>query len=386
MKTVILDATPLDTGHRTRGIGRYVQGLICGFKELHASGDLDICLKLLRVSEDGDTAPDDDGPFRAVPYKRTQRSAAARMHLENRLRLDRVLPPGASLYHATGMEGYSRRTPWVATCHDLIPLLLGRAYLPRWALARRAFWRMYLTALKTSAARIIAISEHTRATLTDRFGVRPDRVDVVYHGLSPWFSEPADVPTVTDRIRTATDRPFVLFVGGFDPRKNFPLLVDALWQMPAADRPRLLVAGQRSLVHRSAHGRLRRLRRLRHVFLEFVSDVDLRFLYHRARCLAFPSHEEGWGFPIVEGMAAGAPVVCADFGSMAEAAGGAALTADVTRADALADALSRLCASDSLRLDRIRAGRSRVKTLRWQECARRVVDSYRAVDTNYALK
>jgi glycosyltransferase involved in cell wall biosynthesis len=238
------------------------------------------------------------------------------------------------------------------------------------------FWNNYVQVLREQANRIIAISEHTRGTLIEHFDMDERKIDVVYHGLSPYWSAPADVPTVSERIRKATAVPYILFVGGFDPRKNFPKLIQALWLIPPERRPRLLVAGGRSKSNKKDHARLPRIGQMDVHFLEYISDDDLRWLYSQALCLAFPSHEEGWGFPIVEAMAAGTPVVCADHGSMREAAGGAAITTNVNRVEELSHALSIPIESSSIRDERVAAGRERVQSLTWKACAQSVSDVY----------
>lgn len=187
MTRVLLDATPLDTGHARRGIGRYVQGLLEGFRTLSPSA---IEVELLALP----TRRDDR--FRVHPYDRRAVEWASTMAIENRLRMDRVIPRGIDLYHATSMEGASRRVPFVATCHDLIPLLLRGPYLPRASLTARWFWHDYISRLRHDARVVIAISDHVRRCLIDRFGVRPDKIVVVHHGVSPFWSEhdPSDAP------------------------------------------------------------------------------------------------------------------------------------------------------------------------------------------------
>ena len=376
--SVVLDATALDSGHRTRGIGRYVQGLVQGFAALHRHGELDdLPLRLLRIAGVQPTDEDRALPFERVDYKRIIRRGASEMHIENRLTLDRALPPDTVMYHATAMEGCSQRYPWVATCHDLIPVLLRGSYLRPWAVKERAFWSGYMRRLREDARLVIAISDHTRRTLIETAGVPDDRIRVVHHGLTPFWFEAADCAGVSGTVRRAAERPFVLFVGGFDARKNFATLLAGLAMIPSTQRPRLLVAGHRTPTIRRRHGRIRGLRRLEASFFEYVSDEDLRFLYSRAVCLAFPSREEGWGFPIVEAMAVGTPVVCAAHGSMVEAAGGAAITCNVSRAEDIAHSIRALVESDDARSTAIEAGRTRARALTWEQCAREVAAVYR---------
>jgi glycosyltransferase involved in cell wall biosynthesis len=371
---VVLDATPLDTGHRTRGIGRYVQGLVEGFASLQADDALNIDLRLLRATPAGDS------PFAEVHYPRRVMTGATAMYVENRARLDRSLPADTALYHGTAMDGVCRTRPWVATCHDLIPLLIQWPYLKPWNLSAQWFWRDYARRLATRAdglRQIVATSAHVKGVLVDRFGVEEERVHVIHHGLSPFWSQPAAAEGVSARALAAAEGgDFVLFVGGFDARKNLKTLLRALAIMPKGLRPRLVLAGVCSDTLRRKVKATALLTGLRVTFAGYVNDEDLRWLYSRARCLAFPSVEEGWGFPIVEAMAVGTPVVCARWGSMVEAAGGAAVTTDVKRFEDLSHSIRVVLESEATRAERVAAGKVRAAALTWGGYAERLQGVY----------
>jgi glycosyltransferase involved in cell wall biosynthesis len=375
---VVLDATPLDTGHRTRGIGRYVQGLLEGFAALRARGELAVALRALRAVG-GVEAGRSEG-FEEVRYPRRVMGGATWMYLENRARLDGYLPADAALYHGTAMEGVCRTRPWVATCHDLIPLLLRGPYLKPWNVSARWFWRDYarrLTGRADGLRQVVATSAHVKQTLVERFGLEAARVHVIHHGLSPfWLEAPTTEGVSAQAQAAAAGEPFVLFVGGFDPRKNLATLLRALSIIPRSQRPRLVLAGVCGETVRGEVEDAARRWGLRVTFAGYVGDRDLRWLYHRARCLAFPSVEEGWGFPIVEAMAVGTPVVCAGWGSMVEAAGGAAITTDVKRFEDLSHSLRVALTSEATRQERVAAGKARARALTWEAYARRLQGVY----------
>ena len=373
MSTIVVDATGLDSGHRTRGIGRYVQGLVQGLAELVPPGG-PLRIELLRLADRkaGGEAP----AFREVEFARRTAKDAFWMFLENRVRLGELLRGRADLYHATGMEGVVTGLPWVATCHDLIPLDLRGPYLRPWDLEAQVFWRAYVHRLRHGPRRIIAISQFVRQRLIEAYGVPAQNVDVVYHGVAPFWHEPAGAPS--QAVQAVAERPFLLFVGGFDARKNMAGTLEALSSMDPRVRPRLVVAGARTPVIKRRHNRLLRRHPVDVTFLEYVDDEALRWLYSRAVALAFPSTAEGWGFPIVEAMAAGCPVICAGFGSMVESGGGAAHTVDIHSPRAIAQAVAELSASVSLQSERRAAGRERAATLTWRACAEGVLETYSA--------
>ena len=368
MTRVLLDATPLDTGHARRGIGRYVQGLLEGFRSIEPSAIAPELLALPNRKEDR---------FRVHPYARRAVEWASLMAIENRLRIDQIIPEGIDLYHATSMEGASRRVPFVATCHDLIPLLLRGPYLPRASLTARWFWHDYITRLRRDARVVIAISDHVRTCLTHRFEVRADKVVVVHHGVSPFWSALDPTHEPPSAARAAAERPFVIYVGGYDVRKRVGSLIDAVAAVDASHRPRVVLVGStagdaaRRLIAEVAARSAVDL-----TSLDYVSDRDLRWLYRRALCLGFTSIEEGWGFPIVEAMAAGTAVVCAPYGAMSEAAGGAALTADPNDIRAFSDAIGRLALNPSLQSDLAAKGLERVQPLTWARTANATRSAY----------
>ena len=371
---VVLDTTPLDSGHRTRGLGRYVQGLLEGFTALERRGELPVELILLRSSRGGTIA--DQLPFEKIFYPRQIQRGAGLMCLENQLRIDRYLPERTALYHGTAMEGITRRFPWLATCHDLIPLLLRGPYLRPWQLGQQLFWRTYAHNLRSRADHIVAISHHVKQTLVQQFKVDGAKVEVIHHGLSPFWSGEPGGAAAAPAVEQLKQVPFVLFVGGFDSRKNFDRATRALGRIPRVERPRLVVVGARESLVKLRHLGLLLRCPLDVTFLEYTDDGDLRWLYSRCRCLLFPSREEGWGFPIVEAMAAGAPVICADQGSMREAAGGAAVTVDVSSPEAISRAVQRLCTDRAFRQQHIEAGRTRALELTWEETARSTAEVY----------
>lgn len=378
MPHIALDTTPVDTMHRNRGIGRYAQGLIQGFSRLEQDGDIgDITLTLLRQPHEGSLSVD-PGALTQHTLGRFFTKGIMRMWSENELRMDGMLPANVDLYHATSMEGVSKRTPWVPTCHDLIPVLMPQDYFQDLrSKTRIPWWDTYINAMRDRAERVVAISHHVKSTLVDR-GIPDDKIDVVYHGLSDfWGAEDGAAKRATHVLSATGQGPYVLFIGGYDPRKNFAGLTLALSLIPQSRRPRLIAVGGRKRAAQKETEALVRRHGIDATFLGYIDDVSLRYLYRNSRGLVFPSTEEGWGFPIVEAMAAGTPVVCADFGSMLESAGDAAITCDVNEADALSHAIMHMVEDEALRQDHIEQGLERVKALTWKNSARELLEVWR---------
>jgi glycosyltransferase involved in cell wall biosynthesis len=192
-------------------------------------------------------------------------------------------------------------------------------------------------------------------------------------------------PGGADPAGEGPEAPF-LFVGTLEPRKNLGRLLEAyrlLLDRKAGDAgpvPPLVLAGapgwggaglQRPLHELQARGQLR---------LEGYCGPDrLWQLYRSARALLFPSLHEGFGFPILEAMAAGLPVLTSARGAMQEVAGDAALLVDPEDPGAIADALQRLQTDARLRLELVTAGWARVRSWTWRRTAEATADVYRRV-------
>ena len=286
---------------------------------------------------------------------------------------------GADVYHSLFyLMPLRPGVPVVLTLMDVIPLVRPETQ-PAW---KRAAFTLSLGAAIARADRLVAISESTRRDVRERFGLAPDRVRAVPIGVDARFA-PVSVPAVDAlRARLGLARPYLLYVGSNKPHKNLPRLVEAFLAI-APSRPGidLTVAGVWDPRYGEARERARaggedgtRVR-----FLGPVDDADLPALYSGALAFAFPSLYEGFGLPVLEAMACGAPVVCGDGSSLPEVAGDAALLVDARSTDALAGALARLCDDDALRADLARRGPARAAAFPWSRTARAYLDLYREI-------
>jgi glycosyltransferase involved in cell wall biosynthesis len=280
---------------------------------------------------------------------------------------------GADLVHCPA--AFAARVPdrpLVLTIHDLLPFRYPELF-PRVVIAySRLAWR----SAARRAARVITGSEHTRAELTSLVGVEAERVVVTPYGVSERFR-----PLAPDRDwlgqRFGIDRPFVLCVGTLEPRKNLLTALRAFDRIADETGALLVVAGGagwgNALFERElprAAGRVR--------LTGYVSDEELVRLYSGAGCFLFPSLYEGFGLPVLEAMACGAPVVTGDTSSLPEAAGDAALTVPPSDVEAVADAVKRVLEDTELAADLRRRGLERAATRTWDACAEATVAVYRA--------
>lgn len=259
--------------------------------------------------------------------------------------------------------------PTVVVVHDLAfqrhPETAPLHVPPAW---RRGFARDL-----AAAAAVIVPSEAVRSDVLELHGLAPATVHVIPHGVdAARMVPPEDIEAV--RIRYGVTGPFALFIGGIEPRKNLEALVRAFGALRGDDRW-LVIAGAGVEWAPDA------VRRLDEVIATLPADVRSRVvrtgyvgpsekaaLLASATFLAYPSVAEGFGLPVLEAFAAGAPVLTSNVSSLPEVAGEAALLV-TPEAEEIAAGLVRLFGDDHLRRDLAEAGRERARSFTWQRCA-----------------
>ncbi|HMO58105.1 MAG TPA: glycosyltransferase family 1 protein [Roseiflexaceae bacterium] len=261
----------------------------------------------------------------------------------------------------------ARRMCSVVTIHDMGYLRYPAAHTR----AQRIYLRLSTLWSARVATRVIAISQATRADLAQLARIDPQRIDVVYHGVSPRFGMAVD-PAAAARIQQiSAGEPYLLYVGTVQPRKNLLRLIEAL-ALVGRNRPtpRLLIAGRRGwlaapIEHHAANlGIADRV-----VFTGYVADDDLPALYAGALAFLFPSLYEGFGMPVLEAMASGTPVLTARSSALPEVAGDAALLVDPHDTTAIAEGIRMLLDEPALRQALRQAGRARAAQFTWEACA-----------------
>jgi glycosyltransferase involved in cell wall biosynthesis len=272
----------------------------------------------------------------------------------------------------------------VVTCHDVILLALahgriGSAYVPPVALQ---ILNLSLEHMKRAAA-IVAVSEQTRRDLESFIKIPRDRITVIAPGLNQPFSVDARRGAEARRRWDLGDGPLILHIGRAF-YKNISGVLRVLQKLRSegilarvvrTGRP--LSGGERSLAVRL--GVLDSV-----VELRGVPDEDLPGLYNAADVLLFPSLYEGFGWPPLEAMASGTPVVCSRAGSLDEVVGDAALTADPEDVCALAWHVRSVLTDAALRDALVVRGLAHAAQFSWKRTASRLMDVYRDVASRAA--
>ncbi|MFQ5576205.1 MAG: glycosyltransferase family 4 protein [Anaerolineae bacterium] len=358
------------------GIGRYTRGLVSALATLGAANRY-----TLVISRDSplDRLPPLPANFSLKTLPLSERALTILWHRFNLpLAIDRLAGP-FDLFHAPDFVlPPLRRAPGLLTVHDLSFLMHPDGALPN----LRRWLRQVVPRSIARARHVLADSHSTKLDLQRLLNVPPDKISVVGAGVEPRFA-PVTAPDVLARVRRTYRLPhhFILGLGTLEPRKNFTGLIDAFTRLPADfSDVHLVIAGGKGWLYGpifEAAAQSPAADRIH--FTGFVADEDLLALYSLARVFAYPSHYEGFGIPVLEAMACGTPVVTANNSSLPEIAGEAALLIEAADTPALADALGRLCADDSLRRRCIRRGFDRVPLYTWPGAAQKLLAVYRQV-------
>lgn len=362
MIRVAIDGTPL-LGART-GIGEVVAGFAT---ELGRRDDLEVTAYALTWRGRHGLAAAVPAGVRAATSPIPARLVRAAWMRTDHPRIERWTGP-VDVVHATNYVGPPARAAVVVSVYDLtfvrFPELCTPDALQYPTLLRRALAR---------GASIHATSDFVAAEVADEFGLAPERIVRVYPGVPSTSGGDA----AAGRRAAGSDR-YVLSIGTIEPRKNLPDLVRAFDAVAGDDADVSLViagaSGWGANEFGEAMTRARHADRIR--TLGYVAADTRRDLLAGAAVLAYPSRYEGFGFPPLEAMAAGVPVVATRAGAIPEVVGDAALLVDVDDTDGLAGALLTLLTDDARRHALITLGHTRLETFSWPRAAAQLAAFY----------
>ena len=251
-----------------------------------------------------------------------------------------------------------KKTSLTATIHDLTCWLMPEYHKEENVAADKVFankvWK--------NAKGLIAVSEKTRRDAIEILNIRPDRIRTIHSGVPAAFF---------DARPGFHERPYFLFVGTVEPRKNIHVLLDAY----SALRPEikreidLVIAGPPGWKSDDVMARLAQgVGGVRH--LGYVPEAKLPGLFAAARAFVYPSLYEGFGFPVAQAMAARVPVIASDNSCLPEIAGAGAVYVDPKSPGNLTRALEGMFGDSTMRDRLAAAGRARAEKYRWETCAK----------------
>ncbi len=259
-----------------------------------------------------------------------------------------------------------RRALRTATLHDMTCWVMPELHTPANVKASEDFARRVVR----KADGLIAVSEWTRQDALRMLGLAPERIEVIHPGVADSFFSVAAEEATAARARHNLARPYVLYVGTIEPRKNLDKLLDAWQKLPKAigEEFELILAGPMGWGNTRVAERVAEMPGVR--YIHYVPEADLAGITAGATAFVYPSLYEGFGFPVAQAMAAGVPVLTSNVSSLPEVTGGAAVLIDPRSPGEIAAGLERLLSSATLREELSRAGRQQAERFRWHACAR----------------
>lgn len=271
-----------------------------------------------------------------------------------------------SVLHYTSDTGpvVPTRTPSIVTVHGIASHHISGVRTP----LAETLWRWRVRSAIRCTDAVITVSQSSKEDISDVFGVPEERILVIPHGIDhEQFSKPVE-PSLD--VADAVTSPYLLYVGNIEPRKNLIELIHAVERLDL----KLVIAGRPAWNYGAAMEAIQSSKNVVH--LGFVTEVDKVALMQRCEAFVFPSNYEGFGFPVLEAMAAGAPVICSDRGSLAEVAGSVARIVKDTSADGIVDVLSNSLGNEHW-IDQARSeGPKWAAEFRWESSVQRHLEAY----------
>ena len=266
--------------------------------------------------------------------------------------------------------------PFILTIHDLIRFYILKDLYDS-PPHKEAFYLMLDKLAFKKAKHIIAISESTRNDIVKYLKIPEQKITVIYNGVDHRLYYP--------RRERFSDLEYVLFIGSEEPRKNLGTLLKALSMLKkdkAFSNLKLVKVGDpRSEKYRQSTLKVITDLGMHEdvIFTGFISDKEVVLYYSNARCLLLPSLYEGFGFPALEAMACGCPVITSNNSSLPEVVGDAAIMVNPYDVHAIAKALKEVLTNDGLRGRMIERGLAQSKKFSWEKAAKQTLEVYNRV-------
>jgi len=323
-------------------------------------------------------------------------------HFLNHPKLDKLLK-GVDLFFSPHifLSSVSGKCKTVTTFHDL-----SFEMYPEFYSAGKSYWHFSVNPKKQAekADRIIAVSQSTKDDLVKFYGIESSKIKVIYSGVDD-ESKIVDSELRILEVRKKYNLPekYILYLGTLEPRKNIIGLIKAFELFKKRNPPsplfqrgscvpslskgvrgisgvKLVIAGSKGWLYKDIF-KVANSSFVKDdiIFAGFINDQDKPILYNSAELFVYPSFYEGFGFPPLEAMLCGVPVITSNFSSLPEAVGDAAVMVDPYNLDELAEAMQMVLADDKLRNILIQKGFERVKKFNWKKCAEETLEVLKSI-------
>ncbi|HYG16105.1 MAG TPA: glycosyltransferase family 1 protein [Bacteroidia bacterium] len=236
----------------------------------------------------------------------------------------------------------------------------------------KKYYNYYFPRFARKAARIATVSEFSKQDIVDNYQINPSNIDVVYNGVSDIFKPISEEQKIATRLRITGGKPYFVFVGALQPRKNITNLLKAFDDFKKSDTQsaQLVIVGRKawqteemdtvynSLVYKSDV-----------VFTGRLSDEDLSATIAASLAMVYVAFFEGFGLPLAEAFKCHVPVITSDVSSMPEVAGDAGILTDPHSVENIAQALRQMAGDSALRQQLVNRAVERSQLFTWEKTA-----------------
>lgn len=263
----------------------------------------------------------------------------------------------------------SKKVRFLITAHDL-----SYDFFPEFFSFKRRLWHRFVNPKKQfkKASLIFAVSENTRRDVLERYGIEVEKVKTLYPGLCRDVKYQINNNDDEDKLRVKEiyhlPDNFILFLGTLEPRKNIGCIIEAYKSSDLKEKGySLIIAGSQGWKHSDI---LKKINNAEGVgYIGYVDEDDKAALYNLADLFIYPSLYEGFGFPVLEAMACGAPAIASNRSSLPEIAGNAAYLINPYSISELMDGMKRILMDQGLKIILTTRGLERVKKFDWKKTA-----------------
>ncbi len=354
--------------YEMRGLARYTVGLLRGMKEIAGDQIQLFAFSPAALAQEFLAQLD----LKPVIFQSRRELLWEHMELPKRLRRLHI-----DVFHETAERGlpYSRACKLVLTRHDIIDRLPEYCGTGNWRGRLRKSMADFVSVHR--ADRFLTVSEFSRQDICRFYGLPANKVVVTYNAADPrFFNKATHEEAIRAQNKYALPANYLLFLGGFDTKKNVGALVEAYALLPQ-DAPDLVLAGDHKWGYPQIAARIRALGLGRRVHCPgTIDDADVPAVYQGALAFVHPSRYEGFGLQLVEAMASGVPVLASNTTSLPEVLAGCGRLFDPQNPEAIALEIERIYHDSDLRAVMAAKGRERARQFSWQRTASQTLSLY----------
>ena len=381
MMKILLDGSSAVIG--VRAVKRYTASLIREFTSFNTKDHFKILLNYFRgSSEIIDLLIKEKSNFSKIRYPIPRRLSLRLWHDFNFPPID-ILTGKVDIFHSLGDDCPPLRSgKYIVTLHGVTYLEVPELIDPGLVRVKKA----WLSRMVKRADFYISVSEYTKNEFLKHFShIEPKRVNVIPLGVDQKFRT-IEQDTVKRQLfqRYGIKNPYVLFVGGIEPRKNVKNILRGFGEISEkySELDLVLAGGAEAKYLSSLYELINELGL--HSRIKFIGYIeqevdDLPILYNGAECFVFPSFSEGWTSPPLEAMASGTPVITSNLSSLPETVGDAALLVNPDDYEEIGAALDRLISDSDLRRTLIKKGLHHAAQFTWKRCAQQTYKFYKNI-------